>query len=234
MDKNTRIPLLGLIFLTLLLSLVFVSEPCVATEVFSENFDEGLGGFAPNGPVTTIDGCLRATGEGRAIHPCNVAVGTWSFEARDMGLWQGYGRFLMVVFVHNGTYNYRFHIVFQSSDAGKQYSYSLWGPKGSMDSYYGVEGTIDELKGTLHAINITRTAAGQMGVYLNGSRILSATGTEITTSEEVRIVLGYDWAIDNFVVDDTPLEDMSWELLALGTGVVATVVIVLVVLKRRR
>ncbi|UCH03483.1 MAG: hypothetical protein JSW05_07745 [Candidatus Thorarchaeota archaeon] len=233
LEKDTRIPLLGLVFVTLLLSLFFVSEPCVATEVFSEDFDEGLGGFTPIGPVTTIDGCLRATFSGRVVCPCNLTVGTWSFEARDMGLWQDTYQYLLVKFVHDGSYNYRFAIRFQPTDAGKQYSYQLWGPKGRMDSYYGLEGSAAELRGTLHAVNITRTAAGQMSVYLNGSRILSATDMELTSSETVRIVLGYDWAIDNFVVDDTPLEDMSWELLAVGASAVAIVVIVLVVLKRR-
>ncbi|UCH05088.1 MAG: hypothetical protein JSW05_02710, partial [Candidatus Thorarchaeota archaeon] len=133
--------------------------------------------------------------------------------------------------------SYTFIIKHSSSDAGKQYQYSLWGHyTGRMAIYYGLEGSAAELRGTLHAINITRTEAGDMSVYLNGSRILSGTDTQITSSTSIFIDLAYDWAIDSLVVDDTPIDSfvVPLELVAVGAGAVAIVVVVLAILKRRR
>jgi hypothetical protein len=124
-----------------------------------------------------------------------------------------------------------------TTSAGLKYLYAITRFNGestvTLASGDGLEGL--SLKGTLHHIKITRTAAGQMSVYVNGTLVVETTDNEVSTSECFKMILGYDYAIDNIVVDDEILiGGVPMELLAVSAGVVAIVVVTLVALKRRR
>jgi hypothetical protein len=127
-----------------------------------------------------------------------------------------------------------------STSAGKKYVYTLgkkveaeFGMTETLDSYEGLEGA--DLTGTVHHLAITRTEAGQMKVFLNGTLILEATDNEFTTPEYFSIEIEYDYAVDNVTVyDSIEIGGIPMELLAVGGGAVAIVVITLVTLKRRR
>jgi hypothetical protein len=83
-------------------------------------------------------------------------------------------------------------------------------------------------------IDVARTSGGQITVWLNGTIIMQAVDTEITTSEYFVFMANKNMGIDNIVLDDVPMASgIPLELLALGVGVPA-VVIVSVLLVRRR
>ena len=74
-----------------------------------------------------------------------------------------------------------------------------------------------------------------MDVYLNGTRIISATGCDITSSERFRIVTNHDWAIDNIVVDDTAwTPGIPPEIVVIVIAGAAVVIVTIVVFLRRR
>ncbi|MGD9381835.1 MAG: hypothetical protein PVI03_05265, partial [Candidatus Thorarchaeota archaeon] len=95
----------------------------------------------------------------------------------------------------------------------------------------GLERT--DLKGVLQHIRVTRSADGHMIAYVNGTLMVEATDTEITSSESFRIIICYDYAIDNIVVDDAPPLAVPLELLAVGGGIAVIIAVMVIVGKRR-
>jgi len=242
MNGNPLRSLVCLGILVLMCSLAIIAEPCSATEVWSEDFD---GDFPPDGWVIdantiVVDGTLRGSYSTEVHRPCNLTSGTWNFDMFDIGNWMmdlRPGLYVYFMSTHPDTHpqmTYCLRITQGTTSAGLKYIYAITRFNGeatvTLASGDGLERP--SLKGTLHHIRITRTAAGQMSVYVNETLMVEATDNEISTSECFRILLGYDYAIDNIVVDDAP-PGIPMELLAVGAGAVAIVVVVVVVMKRR-
>jgi hypothetical protein len=167
----------------------------------------------------------------------------------DKGEWRttgGYGReaiWIAFMSTHHTAIPWQYYqalIVRTSTSSGIKYVYYLekkieegWGTEETLDSYEGLEGT--DLTGTVHHLAITRTEAGQMKVFLNGTLILEGTNNEFTTPECFCIWIEYDFAVDNVTVyDSIEIGGIPTEFLAVSGAAVAIVVITLVVLKRRR
>ncbi|UCH05878.1 MAG: hypothetical protein JSW05_06865, partial [Candidatus Thorarchaeota archaeon] len=86
-------------------------------------------------------------------------------------------------------------------------------------------------------IDVTRTAAGQITVYLDGVQVIQATDTVIDAEScEYFVVFSNNkWTIDNVVVDDViTVGGILLELVAVGGGAAAIIIVLGVVLKLKR
>jgi hypothetical protein len=231
-----------LVMLGLMCTAALGGVPCDATEVWSDNFDDGnLDGWVADANTIVVDGTLRGSRATEVYRPCNLTSGTWSFDMLDIGNWimdWEPGLYVYFMSTHPDIFpqmTYCLRVTHGTTSAGLKYLYAITRFNGestvTLASGDGLEGP--SLKGTLHHIKITRTAAGQMSVYVNGTLVMETTDNEISTSECFKMILGYDYAIDNIVVDDAS-PGIPMELLAVGAGAVAIVVVTLVALKRRR
>jgi len=230
-----------LVILGLLCTAALGAVPCNATEGWSDNFDDGnLDGWVHDANANAVDSALRASYSAEVYRPCNLSCGVWSFDVLDIGEWQAnWGPGLNVYFMSshpegsNATY-YCLRITKGTAEAGLKYIYAITSLVGSEAltpaSADGMEGS--DLRGVLHHIRVTRNAAGHMRVYVNETLMVETTESTISTSECLRILLKYDYAIDNVVVDDTTVEAYSPVMMAVAGGVVAVLGVV-VVLKRR-
>jgi hypothetical protein len=235
----------------LLCCIAFVPQHVVADLTWSDDFDDGnLDGWMVDEKCFVDDNCLRATTDlARAYYESTQTSGTWMLDVIDKGEWIGDERFarevIWIAFMstHHTAYPAEYYQVVierASTSAGKKYVYYLsqkiaaaGDTVETLDSYEGLEGA--DLTGTVHHLAITRTEAGQMKVFLNGTLILEATSNEFTTPEYFKMEIGYDFAVDNVTVyDSIEIGGIPTELLAVGGGAVAIVVITLVALKRRR
>ena len=239
----------GIVVVFLLCSLAFGPRPVAADLVWSEDFDEGPGEewTEIGDPTYADDNCRGKPGE-RAIltiyRQSSVSVGSWSFDIRyvkefvrdfryvpnevsvrfmssdpEAMPWISYALQISPATTATGGY-LLYKIVKNPEDAG-----------GDVLADYE-DSEISNMHG-MHHFKITRDGAGHVTVLLNGTVIMQAADTDITTSEYFAVFFGADFSIDNIVADDTP-PGVPLELLAVGAGAVAIVVITLVALKRRR
>ncbi len=252
--KKRRLLGRNLLFLVLLLSLASYAQECSAITVWSDDFEDGnLDGWYKDDYSTVIDGQYRSTrrsfpdtswGVSNIYRRSNVTVGTWRFDALDIGEWEHWGEIRGVQVRFMGTdpkegpqNGYSLLINHAATQDAWIYNYQLnrkmEGINTVLSSYDGMEG--EDLRGTLHRIAITRTSAGQMSVYLNGSLILQGSDNEVSTSEYFYIRLTWDFAIDNITVDNDVLIDVGAPLGLIAIGSCTTVVLAaaVVLLKRR-
>ncbi len=231
-----------LVILGLMCAVALGAVPCNATEVWSEDFDDpSLDGWAKDANAIVVDGTLRGSYSTEVYRPCNLSCGAWSFDVLDIGGWRELwapGLYVYFMSSHPDEFprtSYCLRISQGTTAAGLKYIYAITKFDGfasvTLASGDGIEDSI--LKGTLQHIKIARTPSGHMSVFVNGTLILEATDNEISTSECFRIILGYDYAIDNIVVDDALDSGIPIELLAIGGGVAAVVLVTVVLVKRR-
>jgi hypothetical protein len=239
--KYMRMSMKGVLLLSFLLVLFIEPSLCSATEVWSDNFDDGnLDGWVHDAGSTAMGGALRFSYSTEAYRPSNITSGAWSFDVLTIGDW-GNAAFsaLSIHFMTTDPASppvayYCLKITQGGVAAGLKYIYSIVkGDGGSfttLASGDGLEGT--DLKGVLQHIGVTRSPTGHMTVHVNDTLILETTNNDITTSGYFRIIMTYDYAIDNIVVDDA-LPGVPMELLAIGVGVAAILVVAVVIVKRR-
>jgi len=239
----------GFLFVFLLCSLAFGPRQVAADLVWSEDFDDGPGGEWTEVGDTDYanENCRGKPGERACAiiyRTSSVSVGSWSFDIRYVrefvrdfryvpnevsvrfmssdpeGVpWISHALQISPATTATGGY-LLYKIVRNPEDAGGDVLADYDDPE--LSNMHGV-----------HHFKITRDGAGGITVLLNGTVIMQATDTEITTSEYFAVFFGADFSIDNIVVDDTP-PGISLELLAVAAGVFAIVLITLVALKRRR
>lgn len=230
-----------LVILGLICTMALCAVPCSATEVWSEDFSHGLENWVHDANANADDGTLRCSSSSEVYRLCNLSCGAWSFDVLDIGEWQSnWGPGLYVYFISSHpegqvqTY-YCLRITKGTAAAGLKYIYAITrmyeDTATTLASADGMEGS--DFRGVLHHIKVTRTPAGHMSVYVNGTLMVEATDTIVSTSECFRILLKYDYAIDNIVVDDAVDRGIRIELLAIGGGIAAVVLVTVVIVKRR-
>ncbi len=233
--------ILAVVFVFLVVSLVFAPDQGLAAEVWSDDFNrENLGTDWPAQEHVTIDdGKLRATeAGGSTYHLSTVSVGTWSFDVVDLGEFEPLLKGLFVYFMccDPGAPDescYAMEIYLTGKAEGYKYVYYLSRNQTRIASHDGMEGV--DLKGTLHHMDISRTESGVIRVFLNDSLIIQETDTLIDTSECFKVVFGWDFAIDNLVVDDVYMEaGVPPEIIAIVLGGAGVIIVAVVVFLRRR
>jgi hypothetical protein len=238
---------ISMLLLALLGFLMFTSIQSSAALVWSESFDE------LNSEVWTTllscrleDGALRGVDGDhisavRAYRPSNISVGTWKFELTECNDFDEELDICRIYFMSSGnpTYSdyYAFNIVHAGGEEGERYSYSLEKytegiPRIILDVHIGE--TRPTNVGVLQQIAITRTADGQMAVYLNSSLILHAVDTDITSTEYFGLYTWDDWAFDNVYAYDTIEIGGDITPIVVGAAAVITIAVAAVVLSRRK
>ncbi|MFX0172710.1 MAG: hypothetical protein ACFE9L_12405 [Candidatus Hodarchaeota archaeon] len=183
--------------------------PCVATFVWSDNFDDGNydGWTIQNGTFSATNNMLVITGSKLewhvAHHPSTVAYGTWAF---DIYLNETEGEYFYIHFIatdaiiHDELPSTCYSIVINFAPLG----YHLWKTT-HKDSHESVILGLTEYPpnpGWNH-IDVTRNTDGQFYVYVNNSLIIGALDNEIQTSNQfIYGVIRGSHPMDNIVVKD--------------------------------
>ncbi|MFW9961272.1 MAG: hypothetical protein ACFFDV_09650 [Candidatus Thorarchaeota archaeon] len=247
MRKVTNRKSTTLILLALLCFLAFTPLQSSAALVWSETFDE----LNPEVWTTLLacrleDGALRGVDGDhisavRAYRPSNVSVGTWKFDLTEF---HNFGEELDICKIYfikpeESDYSsyYSLSLVHAGGEEGERYSYTLEKyiegiPKVILDTHIGQ--AKPTMIGVLQQFAITRSADGQMAVYLNSSLILHAVDTDISTSEYFGFYTWDDWAFDNVYVYDTIEIGGNAIPLVIGVASVAVIVIAVIGIIRKR
>jgi hypothetical protein len=236
--------ILAVVFVFLVISLVFAPDQGLAAELWADNFDREVLGttWASQEHVAIDDGWFRATQSGGSTyHEITVSVGTWSFDVMDMDKESEFPPNIMSLFVYFMCLDpgapsescYSMEIAKTSKAQGYKYVYYLSKDQTRLASYDGMEG--DDLTGTLHHMNISRTDSGVIRVFLNDSLIIEETNTDMTTSECFKVIFGYDFRVDNLVVEDIPkIPGPPSEVIAIVIGGACIIIVAVAVFLRRR
>ncbi len=238
---------LSIALLALLCFLTFAPIQSSAALVWSETFDE----LNPDVWTTLLacrleDGALRGVNGDhisavRAYRPSNVSVGTWKFDLTEVHVWGEELDICKIYFIkpEESDYSsyYALSLVHAGGEEGERYSYTLEKyvegiPRVILDSHIGEARPTNV--GVLQHFAITRSADGQMAVYLNSSLILNAVDNDITTSEYFGFYTWDDWAFDNVFVYDTIEIGGDVAPLVIGVASAAVIVIAVIGIIRRR
>ncbi len=216
----------------------FAYETAISNVIVEGNFS------AESGILTVLDDDLNF-----ARHNSIVNVGTWSFDmfVPDIEVVEGA---IYVYIMSNGsraipTYPSDFIAI----GAWKQgvmpsWNFISWTLKG-FQSIIHSSITRDPVQGW-HHIDISRTSDGHFYIYFNGTFEDDFTYNDVTTSTylEFYCYSANGAAIDNLVVNDTPIEPtltptttsppLPWDLSIIGSGIAVVLIVLVIVFLRRR
>ena len=244
MKRGRKVLYLSIV--TALVLLASTPQLSSAALVWSEDFVE-LGPKWTTNNCGIVDECLHGITEGAVSAYCssNISVGTWMLELKEIGDWVTvggtWGDYTRVYFLSPDVPTYAesymaLSLKHASNAEGSYFTYRIEKYFDSvvtfLDQYSGPpeETTI----GILHQFAITRTSDGSISVYLNGTQILQAVDTDITTTEYFGFYTRIDWALDNIEVFDSIEMGGGLPLVLVAVGVGVTVVVIAVVLLIRR
>lgn len=236
----------------LLLILTFAAEPCVAAEVWSDNFDDGNHDSWTFSSCSAADGTVRVmAASGSAYRESAVDIGTWSFDLEHKGFdvgdidwgWQGFvlpAVFFMSSHPEETPWNYYCVVAAHvSTSSGDRPVVELRknSPSGGGAFYTWVKLASYDLEigdfGWKH-FDVARTSNGQITVWVNGTQVIQVVDTDLESSEYFVFMAGPNRGLDNIVADDVPISTgVPLELLALGIGV-PVIIVGTVVWTRRR
>ena len=249
-EKRKLIPML--IILTCFLMLAMEPPSSVATDVFFDDFNDGnYDGWTPTdyggGSIWSASEFhlrLDQTMIGSIARESSVSTGKWSLdiycENPDM---KAAAYFMVIGYPPNSDATtkysgYAIQLATAPSDNGRIHTFSI--RKRVVDSVQGIfRGTIldsylgDEFDTRWYHIDVTRTSNGQITAFLNGTQILQAVDTDFDSSDYFALVGEGQQCFDNVRIDDTPLSG-GLEIIVLGIGAGAILIVALVVIKRRR
>ncbi|MFW9967465.1 MAG: hypothetical protein ACFFEA_09960, partial [Candidatus Thorarchaeota archaeon] len=195
---------------------------CYATEVWSDNFEDGNCDEWTMNCCSAADGVLRSTAAaGFACRESSVTEGTWSFDLQvgehESGPAMGFefGAVTPTVFfmsTHPEETPWYFYSVYATKVSTQTGSMPVVQIRKNSPSGGGAFNTWVKLAshdledgdfGWKH-IDVARTLGGQITVWLNGTIILQVVDTEIDTSEYFVFMACEGMGIDNIVLDDVP------------------------------
>ena len=270
--------------LSILIATLILQPTVQAAEVWSDNFDDGnfdewtvhYGVLSAENYVLAANTSLNFQdyGEGvdvsdfdRISHSSSILTGTWSFDvsfnhtmAQGTSYVHGWG-IVEIYFIANTTDTTvmsGMSISIHSRDSA--WSFVLATLEGGVYTDSKIfafgSGVYFELKWT--HVEITRYSSGLVQAFINGTKRLELTDTEVESSEYLVYSSARSSAIDNVMVNDEPIptettpietttptptptptdtttqQGIPPELLAIGIGVPVILVIVLVVWKVRK
>jgi hypothetical protein len=223
------------LFLIILLCIsLFMTFPCKAAVVWSDDFDDGNynGWIEDSGAFSTEDKTLR-TVPGDSLYglyyPSYVTTGTWSFD----------------MLVGSET---EFSLMFSQQIEGQKLALTLSGISIVLRSYKNLFESMQlaaymlprSMTGWQH-FDVTRDSDGRTCVYSNGTLVIDVADAIVITSELIRWI-SRGGAIDNIVVSNTidiepppsvPFYMQIWFLEAVG-AIALAVAVIIVFLGRRK
>ena len=226
-------------FLIILLCIsLFMTFPCKADIVWSDNFNDGnYNGWIMGAGIFSAEDNTLKTVSGDSLytlyHLSSVTAGTWSFdvlvgEESDVYLmYNPEGQRQGLIILLYGT-----HII--------PYSDSSFNPP--QTNRLGEYILSHSMTGWQH-IDVTRDSDGRTCLYNNGTLLIDAMDHSIITSELFEYLSYGEGAIDNIVVTNTvdivpppsvPFYIQTWFLATVGVIAVATAVIIVAFLRRKK
>lgn len=252
----------NILYLSIVVALLILSSTpqlVSATLAWSESFNELDSRIWATQSCRLVDGRLRgmemnATRQERlrfaqndsilVYRHSNISVGTWTLELEEIGDWfiqKSINDMTRVYFMlpdepkHIESY-LALSFRHASSTEGNFFNYRIEkyfdGVATLLDSYSGEarQTTI----GILHQFAITRTTDGLISVYLNGTQILQAVDTDVTTTQYFGFYTRVDWALDNIEVFDSIEMGGGVPLFLVAVvGISVALVAVALVIRRR-
>ncbi|MFW9869530.1 MAG: hypothetical protein ACFFFO_07285 [Candidatus Thorarchaeota archaeon] len=228
--------------------------------VWSETFDDLDSGIWNTQSCRLEDGRLRgmeinASRQERlslsigdsilAYRNSTISFGTWKLELEEIGNWPIQKSindmtrvYFMIPDVPTDIDSYLALSFRHASSTEKRFfSYRIEKYFDSkvtlLDTYSGEaeETTI----GILHQFAITRTSDGLITIYLNGTQILQAVDTDITTTQYFGFYTRVDWALDNIEVFDSieTSSEIPLVLVTVSLGFLTALVAVVLFIRRR-
>jgi hypothetical protein len=230
---------------------LFMTFPCKAATVWSDNFDSGNynGWTVTNGTFSAEDHTLRSIGGGGVIiHPSSVTTGTWSFDIlgvndTGVGLMSSYP---VPFSLARSGYGW-IGIAKEGLVLGLDVAQGGAGVRVGQYDYPSSKGA----SGWQH-IDVTRSSDGRTCVYLNGTLVIDRVINWNTTSEYFWVMFGEEafpqigtseGAIDNIVVSNTvdiqppppiPFYMQTWFLATVGAVIVVVAVAAVFLLRRKK
>jgi len=219
----------------MLLVSLFITFPCKAEVVWSDNFDDGNydGWYVTNGIFTAEDHTLKpvlGNNDYWISHMSTVDNGTWSFDALV-----GEGIVVWTTWDSN-IKNGLFVAIFPSSDGTHLRLFSFDNGNQSMIGEY----VLSSGASSWQHIDVTRDVDGRTCVYLNRTLYIDVVDHVVRKSQLFWYEPYERASIDNIVVSNTvdiepPPQSFYTQPWFLATiGVVIVVAIVLVGLLKRR
>jgi len=190
-------------------------------------------------------GCDMCVIPGIIYHESTVTSGTWSFDIEyDLNSTEE-AAVPKVFFMSSDPENWNGYCVeIQPVVSGESTLAAfrlLRGTttQGVVGTDYTILGSFDVDEGNQGSkhIDVTRTAAGQITVWIDGVQAIQATDTVIDAEscEYFVVFTNNEWTFDNVVVDDAlTVGGIPLELIMVGAGAAAIVILVGAVLKIKR
>lgn len=224
------------VLIILLCTSLFMTFPCKAATVWSDDFDDGdyEGWMVTSGFFSAEDKILR-TVPGYSNYvlycPSYVTTGTWSFD--------------MLV----GP-DARFDLIYSQQSEGKRLVLYLSGVNIVLRSFQSLTNPSRSVQLAAYNLprsmtgwqhfDVTRDSDGRTCVYNNGTLVIDVVDATVMTSEFIRWI-SRGGAIDNIVVSNTidiepppstPFYMQTWFLAAVG--IVVAIVVIVAFLKIRK
>ncbi len=255
-DQSKKNRLKSSLILSVFLLLAIGPSSCYATEIWSDDFDDGdFDDWTPRyyggDPVwNASENRLKLDQEhiGIITYDSAVTTGTWSVDIQTCETAEmAEANDIVVYFMVDGIptseagmdwMGYGFQMSPSTVGSESVHTFSIRKKSAEMDSATRAL-VLDSYNGEpvgrrWYHIVVTRTSNGQITAFLNGTQILQAVDTDYNSSEYFALVGTQFQCFDNVIVDDQPLPvGPPLEILVLGTGVVAILVVAVVVMKRR-
>lgn len=215
---------------------LFVTFPCKADVVWSDDFNDGNydGWFVDNGTFSAEDHTLKPISGDNTYtirHLSRVTNGTWSFDVllgEGTVIWlmhdaAGYGLIVSAWFGMDGTHLRLYNV-----------SYDRGNSIGERVFHSGIS--------AWQHVDVTRNMDGRTCVYLNGTLLIDRVDHVVRKSWFFIYTPYGEAAIDNIVVSNTvdieppppPLYKQTWFLATLGAVVAAAIIVALLIRRKRK
>jgi hypothetical protein len=234
------------ILIILLCISLFITFPCKAATVWSDDFNDGNydGWTVMNGTFSVEDGKLKAGPGDYNVIVCpsySPAYGTWSFDV----LTKSVGLDMAIVFI--GTYPI-YYTVYPIPNQGFVIISSSMGGALLLRKFLNGSTSTSTPPGfyvsssAWQHINITRNQDGRICIYDNGTLVRDVTDNSvIPTSKYFAFYSARGAIIDNIVVSDTvdiqppaaPFYTQTWFYAAVGVVAIVAVAIVVLLMRRK-
>jgi len=211
----TRASAITATLLALILLVASTAKHSIATEVWSDDFEDGnYQGWVTPSSYTVSEGVLRANRPSAIIfRESTVSVGTWSFDLfhvlpcnentyvffmssePEEPLWVAYA--IEVGVATRGDLQWPIYKLRVSSPDSNQENIPLtsWEILASHDGSPGEFGWF--------RFAVTRDQSGLLSVFVNGTLVMQTVDTQVDVSEYFGMILHTDRAVDNIIVSDS-------------------------------
>ncbi len=190
-------------------------------------------------------GCDLCVIPGIIYHESTVTSGTWSFDIEyDLNSTEE-AAVPKIFFMSSDPENWNGYCVEIQPVISGESMFATFrllrgtNTPGIVGTDYAILGSFDVDEGEQGSkhIDVTRTTAGQITIWIDGTQVIQATDNVIDAEscEYFVVFMNNNWTIDNVVVDDSlTVGQIPLELIVVGAGAAAIIIVVGVFLRIKR